>query len=95
MFVIRNNDDGKKFMRLARKLLIQNIERAELTDQDAVNMALHLYPAKVYLLPGHFNCFRGWCRDDNLERQAIHHRPDSKDFRLLRSLFGKACSPPF
>jgi hypothetical protein len=90
-YVIRNNHDGKAFMKLARKLLIENIRTAFFTDQDAVNMAVDRNPSKLYLLPGHFNCFRGWCRDDILERQAIHHQQDSLNFRKLRRTFNHLC----
>jgi hypothetical protein len=89
--VIRNTDDGKEFMRLARKLLIQNIKEASIPDQDAVNMAAHLKPSELYLLPGYFNCFWEWCWDRNLQGQAIHHRKGAGNFNRMREDYKNTC----
>jgi lipopolysaccharide biosynthesis glycosyltransferase len=90
-WVVRNDRDGKAFMRLARTLLIANIHRAPIPDQDAVNLAAHLYPSKLYLLPGYFNCFWEWCWDRKLEGQAIHHRKGAGNFNRMRQAFSDRC----
>jgi hypothetical protein len=90
-YVIRNTAKGKALMKLARKLLIQNIRMVHIVDQDAINMALHQYPTSLYLLPGHFNCFHAWCWDRKLEGQAIHHRKGANNFRMLRMEYAEKC----
>jgi hypothetical protein len=79
-------------MRLARAQLIKWIRIAWLFDQDAINLALQLQPSRLYLLPGHFNCFRGWCFDQQLQRQAIHHQRSSQHFKVIRSEYMKQCA---
>jgi hypothetical protein len=90
-YVIRNNPAGKAFMRRARALLQENIERSPLTDQDAVNMAANLNPSVLYFLPNHFNCFRGWCTDKQLERQAVHHHKAGNNLRIMRANYSATC----
>jgi hypothetical protein len=90
-FLIRNNAEGKALMRQARSLVVQNFKAANLTDQDAVNMALHLNPSALFLLPGHFNCFYAWCWDHNLSGQAIHHRKGASLFNVLRKEYADKC----
>jgi lipopolysaccharide biosynthesis glycosyltransferase len=92
-YLIRNNPEAKALMRQARLLLIQNFKAADLTDQDALNMALHLHPSAVFLLPGHFNCFHAWCWDHNLAGQAIHHRKGANLFKMLRNEYADKCVP--
>jgi lipopolysaccharide biosynthesis glycosyltransferase len=90
-FVLRNVPEGRDLMRLARALLIQNIHMAPLFEQDALNMALHVHPSRLYLLPGHFNCHYGWCWDRRLAGQAVHHRKGAAVFQNIRLLYNRLC----
>jgi lipopolysaccharide biosynthesis glycosyltransferase len=90
-FVIRNNEEGKALMRLARAQLVKWGSAAWLLDQDVINLALQEHPSTLYLLPGCFNCFRGWCFDRHLEGQAIHHQKSGANLGLLRTEYVRKC----
>jgi lipopolysaccharide biosynthesis glycosyltransferase len=90
-FVVRNNEEGKWLMRLARSELAKHIHQALFRDQDALNLAIHQRPWKLYMLPGYFNCHYIWCRDDQLLRQAIHHRKDGIHLMELREMYSNTC----
>jgi lipopolysaccharide biosynthesis glycosyltransferase len=90
-FAIRNNEDGKALMRLARDQLIKWIGMAWHFEQDALNLAIDLKPWSLYHLPGYFNCMYAWCLDQHIDRQAIHHRKQGAAVKLLRDEYGKKC----
>jgi hypothetical protein len=92
-YLIRNNAQGKALMKVARALLVQHFKASILTDQDAVNMALHLQPSALFHLPGYFNCFHGWCYDNVIPRQAIHHRKTGFNLYMLRNEYAAKCLP--
>jgi lipopolysaccharide biosynthesis glycosyltransferase len=91
VYVIRNIPEGKALMRLARRLVIENIRDVAILDQDALNLALEVHPDRLYILPGYFNCHYGWCWDRTLHRQAIHHRKGAYEFKKLRIAFAEEC----